>query len=217
MSLQSVLSLLLRLSRFYCLICEFPESFRQLHFAITPIQPRTVVAVSRDGRDAIVATVFSSSTLFIWRGGGHTGNASLLVTLQAVIWGLHCRGSRQFKAPQAPGHREQTPRQQPILWHWLGCSSTACQQTWVTAPSSACSGNLEAEEKPPGHPTAAPPVWGPRSVCPLPSSTDPSPLPAELAAGCSAVPGRGSGGGVGLPLSWSGEPSAVTSTLTLPP
>lgn len=150
-------------------------------------------------------------------GGGRTGNASLLVTLQAVIWGLHCRGSRQFKAPQAPGHREQTPRQQPVLWHWLGCSSTACQQTWVTAPSSACSGNLEAEEKPPGHPTATPPVRGPRSVCPLPSSTDPSPLPAELAAGCSAVPGRGSGGGEGLPLSWSGEPSAVTSTLTLPP
>lgn len=170
MSLQSVLSLLLRLSRFYCLICEFPESFHQLHVAITPIQQRTVVTVSRDGRDAIVATVFSSSTLFIWRWGGHTGNISLLVTLQAVIWGPHCRGSRQFKAPQAPGHREQTPRQQPVLWHWLGCSSAACQQTWVTAPSSACSGNLNVlEARSPRSQCRSLAPEGCEEVCPRPS------------------------------------------------
>ena len=137
-----------------------------------------MVTVSRDGRDAIVATVFSSSTLFIWRWGGHTGNISLLVTLQAVIWGPHCRGSRQFKAPQAPGHREQTPRQQPVLWHWLGCSSTACQQTWVTAPSSACSGNLEAEEKPLGSPHSRPSSVG--APVSLPPSFQRRPFPCCL-------------------------------------
>lgn len=122
----------LDLSRFYCLICEFPRSLSaQLHFAITPIQPLTVVAVSRDGRRYRGYCVFQFHTFHLAWGGSHwerqfTGDPA----------GCHLGPALQrlppVQGPAGPGPpRADEAAARPLAL--AGLPSTACQQTWVTA------------------------------------------------------------------------------------
>ena len=112
-----------------------------------------MITVSGDGHNAIMATVLSSSIIFTWHWVGASCWEHQFTRDPAGCHLGHALQRLLFKAPQAPGHREQMPPgSDPASGSGRATPPMACQQVWVTAPSSACSRNLEARRETPGSP-----------------------------------------------------------------